>query len=113
MDKESFCINIITVTDNINIARKISRTLLQKRLISGAQIEKIESIYIWEKHQTEKEEYKITMKSTEYKVEECFKLIKELSNYKCPEIIAQKIDYIDKDFKTWILEECISKTDII
>lgn len=100
------CVNITTITDNLIIARKISRTLVERNLISGAQISEIESIYKWEGRNVEKKEFKMDFKSTENNLEECFKTIKELHNYKCPEIRAQKIHYLDRSFGNWIISEC-------
>ena len=99
---QSRYLNITTVTDNINVARKISRTLVEKDLIAGAQIEQIESIYMWQGHKTEKTEYRIIFKTTTEKKADVYKTIKELHNYKCPEITGQYFDFIDKDFAAWI-----------
>jgi periplasmic divalent cation tolerance protein len=85
-------------------ARKVSRILLRKRLVSAAQIKKIDSLYWWQEQQFEEVEWEVTFFSRKdlfYKVAE---VIQEHHSYELPEVIALEISKIPADYLSWIEE---------
>lgn len=93
-------------------AKLISETLLEKHLISCAQISTIESSYHWQGKIEHNTEYLIQMKTVKNNYEEIEKLIKELHTYEVPEIAAYDIIQGEKNFLNWISEETKKSTSI-
>ena len=100
------CIVITTLSDNLNIIKKIQKELLKKHLVSGCQISTVNSTYWYHDELNESKEYSLqmrTIKSLYYKIE---LIIKNLHNYEVPEISYHEIkgskeiiDWINKNTK--------------
>ncbi len=102
MDK--YCI-ITTTLNTIEDARKITKILLEKRLIACSQIEEIQSCYWWNKRIEDEKEYILTMKSKESLYNEIEKEILENHPYEVPEIIMTEIKDGYYEYLNWIKEE--------
>ena len=99
-----FC-NITTSTDQKEIAKEISRELLEKKYSPCIQITgPVESQYIWDGKIKSTEEYKIDIKTLDGLSEKVMILIKSIHNYEVPEIIKSPIAIENKDYKNWVLE---------
>lgn len=103
---------ITTACSSKENAELISETLLNKHLISCAQISTIESAYHWQGKIEHNTEYLIQMKTTKNNYQEIEEQIKKLHTYEVPEIAAYDIILGEKNFLNWITEETKKSTSI-
>ena len=101
-----YCIIKTTIDSEIS-AKKIIEKLLKERLISCAQISKIESLYWWDNQIQNNNEFVIEMKTKKNLYKKVETEIIELHDYEVPEMVC--IDIIDgyKKFLKWIDMETI------
>ncbi|HRD55178.1 MAG TPA: divalent-cation tolerance protein CutA [Parachlamydiaceae bacterium] len=86
-------IEISWTAGSLDEARKISRLLVQERLVACAQIIPwIESVYIWNEELETAQESKIVLKSFLENFEKIKKIIEDNCHYEVPEIIFHKIE---------------------
>ncbi|PPK60387.1 divalent-cation tolerance protein CutA [Malaciobacter marinus] len=95
-----------TTTNSIKEAKKISKILLEKKLVACVQVSKIESFYVWKDDFCEDEEFLISIKTKKENFEKIERKIKELHSYDVPEIISFKIDNLSKEYKKFISQSC-------
>lgn len=99
-----FC-EVHWTSGSIDEARKISRFLVQERLVANAQIIPwIEAIYLLNQQVETSQETKIvlvTLKKNCQKIEE---IIKANSSFEVPEILYFHIDSGSTDYLDWIAE---------
>ncbi|MBP3841793.1 MAG: divalent-cation tolerance protein CutA [Bacilli bacterium] len=95
---------VTTLCDKEKIKDKIVDTLLQKRLVAGAQVSKVYSKYIWNNKLEECEEYKIEFRTKENLFEKIEKTIKQIHDYEVCEISYRKIDGGSNEILNWIDE---------
>lgn len=86
-------------------AKKISKNLLEKRLIACANMFPINSMYWWEEKMNEDEEVALILKTKKEKFGEIKKEIKKVHSYKVPCILSFDIKQCDEDFLNWIKKE--------
>ena len=93
---------ICTTTDNINIANKIAKTILNDKYSPCVQIiPNISSYYIWKNKLNNTIEYKIDIKTCSLYIKKIIEIIKNNHNYEIPEIISSEIKILDDDYKQW------------
>ena len=83
-------------------ARKISKALLEKKLIACANIFPVQSMYWWENKIQEATEYIIIAKTIKTFFDEITDLVKELHSYDVPLIEQWDVDAVDKDYLDWL-----------
>lgn len=105
-------IMITTACSSKENAKLISETLLNKHLISCAQISTIESSYHWQGNIEHNTEYLIQMKTVKNNYQEIEEQIKKLHTYEVPEIAAYDIILGEENFLNWISEETKKSTSI-
>ena len=105
-------IMITTACSSKENAELISETLLNKHLISCAQISTIESAYHWQGNIEHNTEYLLQMKTVKNNYPEIEEQIKKLHTYEVPEIAAYDIILGEKNFLNWITEETKKSTSI-
>ncbi|MBI2651339.1 divalent-cation tolerance protein CutA [Candidatus Woesearchaeota archaeon] len=85
-------------------AVKISKHLLDKRLIACSNIHKIRSMYHWEGNIADENEYVVIAKTLEKNYDEIKKEVKKIHSYKIPCIL--KIDAeANKSYDEWVKRE--------
>ena len=109
-------IEIHWTSGNIDEARKVSRYLVQERLVACAQITPwIESIYLWNGQLETTQESKIIFKTRKDLYEQIKKTIEENCTYQVPEITFQFIDGGNESYLDWLdtttKKEKIAKLD--
>tara|TARA_Y100001960_G_scaffold118140_1_gene126431 strand:- start:143 stop:460 length:318 start_codon:yes stop_codon:yes gene_type:complete len=93
---------ICTTTDSINIANKITETILANKYSPCVQITpNVSSYYIWKNKINNSIEYKIDIKTSSIYIEEIIEIIKNNHNYEIPEIVSSEIKILDDDYKKW------------
>lgn len=95
-------IQVFTTTDKKQIAEKIAKELIKKKLAGCVQIFAIESIYEWKGKIENAKEFLCIIKTKKSVYEEVEKAIKELHNYKIPEIISLAIIDGNKEYLNWL-----------
>ncbi|MBN2423363.1 divalent-cation tolerance protein CutA [Candidatus Woesearchaeota archaeon] len=86
-------------------AKKISKHLLEKRLIACVNIFPIESMYWWKNEIQEDNEFVIIAKTSEKNFEKVKQEVKEIHTYETPCIVSWKIDNVNSEFLDWIKKE--------
>ena len=93
---------ITTLCDKEEIANKIINVLLEKRLVSGCQIDKVHSKYWWNNKLEECDEYKLEFRTKESLYQEIENEIKKIHDYDVAEISCQEITHASNEFLNWI-----------
>ncbi len=93
----------ITCKDNQE-AKKISKHLLEKRLVACTNIHPIESMYWWENKLQEDNEVVIIAKTKEENYEKVKEAIKKIHSYEIPCILKIRAE-ANEEYNKWINEE--------
>lgn len=105
MKKENrYCI-ITTACDKKEIAKKITETLLQERLVVCVQESKRFSSWRWKGKIERQEEFILTMKTKVSLYQSVEKTILSIHDYEVPEIAMIEIIDGSQEFLKWIEEE--------
>jgi len=97
---------VYTTIDNVQDARKIAHTLVEKQLVVCVNIiPKIESIYRWKGKVETDNEVVLIAKTTDKNVKKTIQKIKELHTYELPDIIVLPIIGGLKDYLNYIQDE--------
>ena len=97
-------IEIEWTSANLDEARKISRYLVQERIVASAQITPwIESIYNWDNQLETVQESKITLKTLLSHFEKVEEIIKKNSSYQVPEITYKSLKGGNQEYSDWIV----------
>lgn len=103
--REERCIEMQWTSGSIDLARKISRYLVQERLVACAQIIPwIESVYMWNNQLETTQETKIIMKTREHLAHKVMKIILENHTYEIPEITWRPIAGGNPEYLNWVQE---------
>ena len=96
--------NIKTAIDSKEIANKITKSLLEKRLVSSVQQKEISSSYWWNNQIETSQEYLLEMKTKESLYKEVEQEIRKLHTYEIPEIYAEEVKEGLPEYFKWIEE---------
>jgi len=95
---------VTTLCKDKKVAETICDTLLNKHLVAGCQVSKVDSKYWWHGNLELAHEYKLEFRS----VESFFDMIKDeiagLHDYDVPEISAIELRDANEEFMEWISE---------
>jgi len=98
-------IEITWTSASLDEARKISRRLVQEKLVASAQIIPwVESVHMWDNKLETVQESKILLQTQIEKFVEVKQFIEDNCNYEIPEITFRKIEGGNKAYLDWILE---------
>ncbi len=95
---------IKTTCKNLGEARKITKHLLQKKLISSANYFSIKSTSAWSGEIKEVDEFIVLINTINKNWDRVKKEIKSIHSYKVPCIVKLNAD-ASKDYETWISEK--------
>ena len=94
-----------TTTDELIIAEKISKHIINSNLSACVQIiDGIKSYYIWEDKIVSSKEYTVKIKTVEKHINEISSIIKEKSNYDVPEVISYDFSIENEEYENWFNE---------
>jgi len=97
---------VTTTVESRGDAEKLSRVLLEKRLIACARIAGPESSsYWWQGQIVSAQEYVLTMKSDDSRYKELEQVILELHPYDVPEIAATAMTHVSDGYRQWLEKE--------
>ncbi|MGZ3634215.1 MAG: divalent-cation tolerance protein CutA [Parachlamydiaceae bacterium] len=104
---EGYC-EIHWTSGSIDEARKISRFLVQERLVACAQITPwIESSYMWNQQLETSQESKIVFKALKANFKRIEEVIKANCSYEVPEILVVSIEGGNQEYLDWMKESSI------
>ena len=96
---------VTTLCNKEEIANNILNTLLDKKLVAGAQISKVHSKYWWNNELEECDEYKLKFRTKENLFAEIETEIKKIHDYETAEISYSEIKCANNNFLSWINKE--------
>ena len=97
--------NVKTAIDNLEIAKEITKALLEKKLVCSVQQKEITSTWWWNNELESSKEYLLEMKTKKSLYKEVEKEIKKLHSYDVPEIYAEQIKDGSAEYFQWIEED--------
>lgn len=86
-------------------AKKIAEHLLLQKLISCANITKINSMYWWQGDIKDEKEALLLCKSFDKKYKQLEKEVKEIHSYEVPAVMEIPIESISKEYEKWSEKE--------
>ena len=96
---------IETTTDDIQIAKSISQSIIKNKLSPCVQIIRpAKSTYVWEGEIESVDEYTIKVKTLERHIYKISSIIKNKSNYDIPEIISYSFNIENDEYKDWFVD---------
>ena len=93
---------VTTLCDKKKIANKIIDILIEKKLVAGSQMTKVNSKYWWNNELEECDEYKLEFRTKETIFNEIENEIKQIHDYEVAEISYYEIKNASKEFFDWI-----------
>jgi len=92
-----------TSVKELDLAKEISRVLIEERLVACVQISKVYSIYVYEGEFCEEKEFCLEIKSQAKHFKKIKSKIKALHSYDLPEILKIKVS-ASKKYEKYIGE---------
>lgn len=102
---KEFCL-VLTTTNDLQIAEKITSLLLELDLAACIQIDDVKSYFKWEGKVNFEKEYRIIIKTRSSNYKEIENKILEIHNYELPQIIKINIDCGFQKYLEWINQNC-------
>ncbi len=96
---------VLTTFDDIDLARKVAKALVEEKLAACVQIANIESFYTWKGKVENAKEFLCIIKTKKNLYELVEKRIKELHTYEVPQIVAVPIVKGSEDYLSWLEKE--------
>ena len=87
-------------------AQKISKALLDKKLVACTNYYLVDSMYEWKGNLTKDKEYVLVAKALQKNFNKIKKEVKKLHSYDIPCILSWKIDRGNKAYIDWVKEQC-------
>jgi periplasmic divalent cation tolerance protein len=99
---------ILVTCPTLSEARKISRSLLQKRLAAcvSIQISPVESIYRWKEKIETAREHLLLIKTTARRLKSLEREVLRLHSYDTPEFLVLPISSGSKPYLRWLSNSC-------
>ena len=83
-------------------AVKVSRVLLENKLVVCTNFFPINSMYWWKGKIEEDNEFVVVAKTKEENYEKIKCMVKEVHSYDTPCVISWKVDNLNKEYKDWM-----------
>jgi len=96
---------IYVTCKDLEESKKISKRLLEKKLVACANFFPINSMYLWKGSINDDNECALILKTVEKKFNQIEEEIKKIHSYECPCIISIKIGKANKKYLEWIKKE--------
>ena len=104
MGIEKAVIAVLTTTDSLEEARKISAALVEGKLAACVQISSIESVYTWKGGLQNDTEFRVLAKTTDERYPEVETAIRELHSYELPAVYAIPIAHASEEYARWVID---------
>lgn len=96
------CVIVTTTTDDLDVAKAISKKIVEDDMARCVWRDEITSTFIWEGELQESKEYRLMVKSSHENKLHIMNMIKGMHNYDLPGILAINIDDGNPDFLNWL-----------
>jgi periplasmic divalent cation tolerance protein len=93
-----------TTVADLEDAHAIARSLVERRLAACAQIEPIESVYVWKGDVQQEREFRIVVKTTAARYGAVEAAIRALHPYELPAIYALPTEHAFAPYAAWVEE---------
>lgn len=100
---EEVLLAVHTTVANHDDARRLAREVIMARLAACAQLEPIESVYIWKGALVEEPEFRITFKTTRQHLQALMEVVREAHPYEIPAITATPQQDPDPGYLSWVV----------
>ena len=97
-------IAVLTTVGSIEEARRLARTIVERRLAACAQLSQIESFYPWKGSLQNEPEVRVLFKTTRQNCQALEAAIVELHPYELPAIHAIGLSAVYGPYAQWIVE---------
>ena len=94
---------IITTESSKTNALRVAKLLIENKLAACVSIKQIFSIYEWDDHIEETQEFEITIKSKPEFKDDLIVYLNKISKYDVPQIIYKKY-HAEKNYYEWLNE---------
>ena len=95
-----------TTVSKIEDARKLTKILLDEKLIGCAQIEgPIDSMYRWNNAIESAKEYRLSVKTISDLSAKVMNTIKINHPYELPEIVGNSYEVCSEEYRNWLIDE--------
>ena len=101
-------IAVVTTVGNRDEARRLARTLVERKLAACAQISEIESFYTWKGAVQNEPEFRVLFKTLDGRYAEVERAIRELHSYELPAIHAFAFEHVLPAYGEWIADSVSS-----
>ena len=91
-----------TTVADLDTARRLARTIVERKLAACAQLSTIESFYVWDGALQQSPEVRIVFKTTEAAWPALERAIVELHPYELPAVHAVEVAAIHAPYAAWI-----------
>jgi|SRR5689334_4512541 periplasmic divalent cation tolerance protein len=95
-------IAVVTTVGDKKEARRIALAVVEAKLAACAQVEKIDSVYIWKGKIEHGKEYRVLFKTTEAHYSAVERAIRDMHSYELPAIYAVAFEHISQAYGDWI-----------
>ena len=95
-------IAVFTTVASKKDARSIALALVEAKLVACAQIEKIDSVYVWRGKIEHGKEYRVLLKTTMDRYDAVEAAIRDLHSYELPAIHALAFERVSQAYGDWI-----------
>jgi periplasmic divalent cation tolerance protein len=97
-------IAVVTTVANLDDARRLARTIVERRLAACAQLAPIESFYVWQGALQNEAEVRVLFKTTRARWPSLAAAIVELHPYALPEIHATECAAVHAPYAQWVAD---------
>lgn len=95
-------LSVTTTVASLEDARRLARAMVEARLAACAQIEAIESVYVWEGALQQVGEQRITFKTTDARYGAFEAALRAAHPYQLPMIVALPLEFVLADYAAWV-----------
>jgi periplasmic divalent cation tolerance protein len=96
---------IYTTCRNTEEAKKIAKTIIEKKLAGCCNVWPIDSFYFWENEVKEDKEAVLFVKTNESKLQEIESLIEANHGYSVPCVATVDVRRINRAYKEWLVQQ--------
>ncbi len=97
---------VFTTVPNINVARRIAKTLLQQRLVACIYVASCGESHYWWRGKIEKaREISLTIKTSKKSLPKLMRTLKKIHPYEIPEILGVCVDSGNESYMNWLAKE--------
>lgn len=97
-------LSVTTTVASLEDARRLARAMVEARLAACAQIEPIESFYIWDGAVQQEGEQRLTFKTTDARYGALEAALRAAHPYTLPMIVALPLHFVLADYAAWVEE---------